>query len=622
MGSQPINAYTQYSTIFGVESYPSSTVGLARVISGERVPMPIAVPTPAYLFNPRMRIARFREYRPPEDVDHLDARFSQEEYGSELYKRAKDTLFDMRAIMPGASRKVRLEDGSVVNVHDYRPWLSHWLIRGLADLSQSDGRLRQAGIVPGEDLESRLVYRGGMDFSGAQYSIMTTVMQELAEKAHAEQGTPQRKEGALHNYLTGKTTTPLLGDWELLEAFGTISKNIRAAAASKNREQFEKQEGFYWAVRMWDVWRSAYRIQRPVPSNDNRSAPKLDKWDHVPVAEGYRRLTEGVLESIDGDFDWVAIGHITNIQNGHELLQPSSAWNNRMFIYRANSDGRTPKVLIKLPHQLLMDYGALTDILSGLMTEFLRLKGQTIKPNGAKQILNPIETAIDHFYPRHLEILPAVTTYSTHNGTKHTGTNKHNRFANDSVKKCVEQRGLLISAIEDGSFEQQFGIPAGTIDYAIRVLKSVGSHIPGGLTEYITRFSQIEDLEDILNDGAINTNRTVEHQVKLASIGVQASNNKELKRAKQRLEELNRKYIQSYARNYGTDLLAFKPDSLDENQEFLRILSAYGLSDLQKYTPLASEGIKAIVETPPAKLETTFVLDDGAGKIKVTVRVV
>ena len=153
------------SSIFGRELFPLESMSLVRVISDGRIPDQIATPVLLSSVKPKTHVARRREYLRPQHVDQLDARFSDDEFGSELYLRAKSALFDLEAVKPGTTRKVIL-DGEAVEISDYRPWLSHWLIRGLADLSSEDERLREAGIAPGRDLESRLVYREGLDFSG------------------------------------------------------------------------------------------------------------------------------------------------------------------------------------------------------------------------------------------------------------------------------------------------------------------------------------------------------------------------------------------------------------------------------------------------------------------------
>lgn len=590
--SSPSVQYTQFSHIFGRENYSSDVMGLVKVISHESMPKSVAVPSPVSSFKSRESIARPWEYKPPRNVDDLDARFSNEEYGSGLYKRAKSILFDLEAIKPRKSRKVQLKDGSIAEVHDYRPWLSHWLIRGLADLSEYDERLQEAGIVPGDDLEAKLVYNSGMDFSGVQYKVMTNMLKELVENAHAEQGTPTRGDDTLHDYLTGKITTPLLVDWELLNVFGEISEGIQEAAESKNRGQFENQEGLYWAVRIFDVWRSAYRKQHaPSREPDNHNKHNSHGWDYLPVAEGYKQLTEGVLERIDNDFDWVTIGNITQVnrQDGHDLGQTG---NERMFVYRPGPNEPVPDVIVKTPYELWLDYVGLTDVLNGIMGRYLKKKGETIRANSANNILGSTDTAINGFYSHHFNIISPFTQYDFSRGAS-----KSKEISNDAIKKCVQQTKLLTKAIEDGTFEQEFNIPAGTIEYMLVVVRSLGSHIPEELSKYIARNRQITILNRIINEERTNVNKTIDHSVELASMGIDARNNRGLKNNLDRLEKTDGKYAKRCKETYGADVFeSGVGKSISLSRFCSSVLSTYGLDSLQSYVSFAVDGVEPITE--------------------------
>lgn len=582
--STTLEELTGFGTIFGREEYPDDTATIVRVIKREGMPNAVAAIKFVYELKTRYNVARHREYLPPNDVDTLDGTFSDGEIGSVPYRKAKSLLFDINAPKPGSARRVTLNDGKEATVRDYRPWLSHWLIRGLASISGREERLRNAGIVPGKDLEDKLAYRSG-DFSSEQYSVMATVLENMIALYCHFEGTPYKKEATIRGYLTGKHVAPLLGDWELLKVLGIINEEIAKAHSSKNKEQFQNQEGFYWAIRHWDVWRSAFR-KHHIIAFDAKDAASNKDWDHISVADMYRQLARGIVEPIDDKYDWVKIGNVSKVRTLSNLARESTG----MFIYR--NGGALPQNVIALtPKDLWMHYDTLTEILIGLMGEYLKRKGQHIVPNEAQLIINPASGAITAFISTHGNMAMSYNSHDTSKNQKIPG------FTEEQVIKSKELANMIINAICDGNFEKELNLPKETALDIIETIASLGTHASQEYAKFHDLTRRIEMIDAVLSHGPSNINKAFYQKVFLESIGLLEPSNRGLKRVRDRFREEVRRYERVYRQMYGESPI-IDLSQITNLDLYESVLSTYGFTSVVEYAYLAPKGITPIIKRP------------------------
>ncbi len=118
---------------------------------------------------------------------------------------------------------------------DYVPKLRGMLIRGMAN----------AGVIKTENLESKILYESGNDFSREEYRTMEDYLVKLLEK----DGRQQITAAGVRNWLEGTVIAPR--NWSLLE---TLSRNLNPEFSSFHYAS-EDPAGMYFNYRLYVVLR-------------------------------------------------------------------------------------------------------------------------------------------------------------------------------------------------------------------------------------------------------------------------------------------------------------------------------------------------------------------------------
>ncbi|MBI2144460.1 hypothetical protein HYU17_04915 [Candidatus Woesearchaeota archaeon] len=603
-------------TLYGPETLHGSDRVVALVFPPAKSSPAVGIAKPFADVPPNSLVLRIAEYS-PESLATLDALLSDPNDGSALYMKAKRLIFNTDAPDQRNARTAALPSGKKVTVHGYRPWLSEWLIRGLAELGED--RLSEAGIMAGQQLEQRLRYESGEDFSSKQYSIMATLLEELLISSNMESNTILADHSTLRGYLNGKTRVPKSGRWELLKVLAAVNPKIMKAFESRNREQFMGNEGFYWAVRVFDTLRSFLR-KRYVCFNgkDHTTAdPDRAEWDHVPVVDAIRLLTRDRIIPIDNHFDAVriadrrqAINNNCSNRNGHVLAnQPGK----RRGIYASGKfpDLPAPNVVLKNPRELYIDMILLYNIFNSMVLIYAGKTGQEIPLDSIDYPLSPTPAVAERFAPK---------TRAVRKDVVHSAVRQ--RFDTAEIKQVrgLEQR--IIASIESGDFDRTLEMPEKTTMKLLRLIRGISDQTPPELFEYAALNCQAAELEGRLSYSSASGISARDKALIAEYLGLPNTSLKTVRSLLESVKDRMKKMAKCYQQKYGDTLSGFfgvvlSPDAKDfsgnGNRPFMRhvptlehykqMLAQYGAGEL---LPFAKYALPIKEDAAPPELIAAF----------------
>lgn len=500
-------------------------------------------------------IVRLAEYT-PEGLDVLDLHLSDPKNGSELYARAKSLIYNLKARNPAKSQTVKL-GGQEFTIESHRPWLSEWLIRGLA----GNPELSKTGITPGPDLEARILYECG-DFTSKQYEAMATALSELAKASGItvkvrDRKTKEEKDGipsqaTFRAYLEGDVKVPEW--WELLKAFGTASPEARDAYESKSPEPFINRQGFYWAVRMFDTLRSFMRKRQFYASI--RSAAEHGRngnWDHIQASMIMAEISGGQVAPIDGIYDAVRLVGNEPILSQKDLRK-ARAQETRTGIYIHGEFPKVPKITIKQPKELWVDFFSLFNLFNALVVTYVGKTSQKLYSNQSSGSISPAPTILSQsFIPK---LRPLMMPFLDFEPLE----NDPNPAAR--VPAMLEDQITQITAgIKDGNFDQALELPQGATLGLIGVMKKISERIPPEISAYMFMNKQIQVVEAYLELSPLQRDQLRNHDIRvevMSRLGLpEGTTHKSGKKVLDRLRDGRTKVAKLYQGKYGGSLNGF-----------------------------------------------------------------
>ncbi len=549
-------------TPFGAEYLPGSTT--VWVLAAPRV----AIARPLADVPRNSLIVRFAEYS-PDSLDRLDFHLSSPDSGSELYRKAKGIVFNLGMSNPAKKKRIGYSSSDVLE--SFRPRLSELLIRGLA--GTADESLEAAGVMPGEELEARLSYASRRDFFKQQYGAMATALEKIVAEAEARQGTPHADRSTILGYLKGEIKTPKQGRWALLRLFAGLNDEFQRMHESRNETSFTSQEGFYWAVRMFDLMRIFLR-KRQIFVNGRHEGqealqPRNGNWDYIPAGKAFADFMRGQVEPIDKFYDAVRVLDISQIHeslsayNAELRKQVSADSSKRKGIYvpGKSPDAPEPQLTVKTPKELWVDFFSLYNICNMHFLLYLGQIGKKLYVDRFGIGKSPVPSVVTHLVPPATPLLKADSY----------GDTGEQDFQEERQMGRLEQS--LIDGVNEGVIDSALQLPQGTFLRLFGVMRQMAAQVPAEMAVNSFLTSRIEELESY-----IASKKTLTHEERgrvLQAVNLNGIvTNREDRGALATLKEKRTRVMKNYSLKYGGDVLRnFRGIDLTQHQPQLSLIN-------------------------------------------------
>lgn len=549
-----IGVERKVSTPYGLEQLNGASPVLDVFLPGVAALRPLAE------VSQGASIVRLAEYA-PESLDVLDMHLSDPDNGSELYAKAKSSVYNLKARNPAKSDTVLLGKQRFT-IDSYRPWLSEWLIRALAQ--RHDVRLTESGITHGPDLEARLAYEGGTDFTSKQYETMAVALSEIVEASGIKvkvkgRETGEEKDGipsmaTFKAYLEGEVKLPRMDWWELLRAFGTISQEAMGAYDSKSALPFLNRQGFYWAVRMFDTLRSFMRKRQFYASIKSAAEKERNgSWDYIPASKILAEISAGQVAPIDGVYDGVRVVANELIWNEKDLRQ-ARAKDDRSGIYIHGTFPTVPQIAIKMPKELWVDFFSLYNLFNAMVVSYIGKTNQKLFGNSLNESISPAPTVLSlKFIPKFRALVMPFLEFDPLDDSANPKR---------EVPEVLEDQVAQITAeIKKGSFDEVIGLPNGTTLRLIDVMKRISERVPAEISAYLFMSKQVQVVEAYLNMTPIERRHLRDYRIRaevMNSLGLpESTDHRTGKKVLDKLKEGRTKVMKLYQRKYGGMLNGF-----------------------------------------------------------------